>query len=204
MIVQPRAVIINTLETMIWELAAVGFTILNIKLSRTIILAQSQIANHAQEVPLHDPLHGILSAGATVFLSRVANSVVNGVLLFTVCLSIRLGTFRKMLDGLTLLWTSRALMNVLTRLPSPTFNCRHLNPIFQAKNQCNDLMFSGHQAILCLCLYHLITLNYIGQTTFYCMAVPMALAIALSGNHYTIDTIVGASAAYILAQIVNL
>ena len=109
-----------------------------------------------------------------------------------------------MVDGVSLLWTSRALMNVMTRLPSPTFNCRHLKSIFQSKNQCNDLMFSGHQAILCLCLHHLVTVNYIGSKTGVFFVVCSVLAISLSGDHYTIDTIVGTAAAYILAGIVNL
>ena len=84
----------------------------------------------------------------------------------------------------------RSFFNVLTFLPSPNQECKHMTEPWKPDGQCNDLMFSGHQLLFSLLVAQLFKWRIFNGALCLVMMCLHGLILSSTNRHYTIDTAV--------------
>jgi hypothetical protein len=96
----------------------------------------------------------------------------------------------------------KLVINAVTILPDPSGMCKEKESLFgKADGQCNDLMPSGHMAIVAIVVFSLWgQANGIGKAGLVVVYVTAALVTLAVRNHYTIDIVVSAILVLALRQ----
>lgn len=171
---------------------AVALGLSAIALSREVILRQALTRRPSQEVALLDTMHGVVGVTTARSASRMVHALLNVVIANAVILLCgRLHHVPDFLVKVSVMYTLRAILNVCTHLPSPSPTCQHKTSLMQTKNQCNDLMYSGHQAIATLMIKYMISCGDVTSVFGHSLLFAYGLAICLSKDHYTIDVVIG-------------
>lgn len=174
--------------------------LVTVQLSRRLL--QMQYESKGIPRPLPDVMHSVQIDPDLLAGVRFVFEGLHKILTWTtIVLAGRSGDLQSMSNKLVCLYVLRAVMNVCTLLP-PSTSCTHNTNVildfFRSPNNCGDLMFSGHQAMVVVLMLYLRQKSMVSTHTVWWICILQGMVTSVSRNHYTIDVIVATMAAFLI------